>query len=246
VQIFTLTTGRSGTAYLASLFRQNFPGCFAVHQRLSPTEWGAHPPDISVRMQFNTFGGNSPKVRNFFKDKAHLRHMEWSEEGAVDFYVETNHTLALSGLIENLRFFNDPKIVILERDPVEVVRSMYGRADLSLHVTIPWVWYLDFSWAKNLVKEMPQVGPASPYVWYVSEVMARARAYESTYGKEVEFVRADLKRITKRDGARSLFESLGLTPPEEITIPGKINHTVGSVILPYRQKVEEYFQRGTW
>ena len=66
--VFTLTPGRTGTAYLAQLLRANLPHAEVHHEILGYDAFGVDSPDLSHLMQFNS-RGNTPHVQAFWRRK---------------------------------------------------------------------------------------------------------------------------------------------------------------------------------
>ena len=109
--IFTLSAGRTGTAWLSDFLAVNF-NYDAVHEPLGIEVLGNRMPDIKIMRSFNETGNNAI-VKDFWKLKLSMltSHM----------HIETNHTLGKCGLIENIsrtRLAEKSKIIILKRDIV--------------------------------------------------------------------------------------------------------------------------------
>ncbi|GAH10138.1 unnamed protein product, partial [marine sediment metagenome] len=66
--VFTITTGRSGTAYLAELLRLNTASCEAHHELLGFEAFGVDTPDVSHLTLFNS-QGNIKKIQAFWAQK---------------------------------------------------------------------------------------------------------------------------------------------------------------------------------
>ena len=64
---FTITAGRTGTAWLASFFSENLK-IDAVHEHLGINDLGEKMPDIRTLRNFNNFGNND-YVQNFWNKK---------------------------------------------------------------------------------------------------------------------------------------------------------------------------------
>jgi len=163
--IFTLTTGRSGTAWLAKLLSQ-FPDTQVHHERLKPDDWGLNTPDISTLMEYNT-KGNTERVRQFWLQKVNF--LETNVKSGT--YVETSHTLGKAGLIENLDLFPEHNIVLLERNPIKVMHSMMRRGDYKCLGNM-WIWLLDPGYALNHSRPKGKT-QKDLCQWYVSEMNLR-------------------------------------------------------------------------
>src|ERR1700745_4297658 len=90
--VFTMTTGRSGTRYLADLLAQNLPDAECRHEFSGWGHFGVDTPDLSHMTLFNS-EGNVEKVQAFWRAK--LRRIAATPK---PFYVETSHVLMKAGL----------------------------------------------------------------------------------------------------------------------------------------------------
>ena len=202
-QIFTLTAGRTGSAWLAELFRQNLL-CDAVHEPIGINDFGIRMPDIRLMRMFNNYGNNE-EVRAFWHKK-----FAAIQSGT---YVETNHTLGKCGLIENIvlnGLQDSTAIVILKRNLVDQCCSYVQRHDFA-NITIPWQWYLHPSYMKIMVDPKPfePLGPFATPVWYCYEMEARQEYYYAKFSQEMLMVKVNLENVTTLPGAQELFERLG-------------------------------------
>ena len=112
--VFTMTTGRSGTTYLAELARLNVQNANCYHEILGWDRFGIDTPEVSHLTLFNSRGNIEP-VRQFWKCKL-SRIMR--EEGA--YYCETSHLLMKAGLIENIKPLTEVgevHLIEITRDP---------------------------------------------------------------------------------------------------------------------------------
>ena len=66
--VFTITSGRSGTNFLAELFARNLPNAEVHHEQLGYRDWGVNSPEVSHLTQFN-HEGNNAYVRAFWQQK---------------------------------------------------------------------------------------------------------------------------------------------------------------------------------
>ena len=126
--VFTITTGRSGTTYLAELLARNVPDSRVWHERTSFQSFGVDTPDLSHFTLFNSVG-NVPKVQGFWRRKfARDRKTDRTVHG------EASHLLAKAGLLENIGMLTNSgatvDVVILKRDVADTVWSFYNRFDL--------------------------------------------------------------------------------------------------------------------
>lgn len=116
--IFAVSTGRSGTAYLAKLLDANLPAAEIHHERTGYQSFGVDTPDASHFTLFNPLG-NVPKVQAFWKQK--LGRIARTQKR---FYGEASHFNAKAGLLENFHLLADhgrTHIVFLDRDPFKIL-----------------------------------------------------------------------------------------------------------------------------
>jgi hypothetical protein len=145
--VFTLTTGRSGTKYLAELLGQNLPRAECHHEICGWDRLGVDTPDVSHMTLFNS-QGNVDKVRSFWQSK--LARVAATPQA---WYVETSHLLMKAGLVENLALLTETgtvHLIALERDPYATIVSFRNRFDFWGKAD-RWLWYLDPEYPKNLV-----------------------------------------------------------------------------------------------
>jgi len=140
--IFTLSAGRTGTAWLSEFLAVNF-NCETLHEPLGIEDFGNRMPDIKIMRSFNE-NGNNAIVKDFWKRKFSML--------TSNIHIETNHTLGKCGLIENIsrsKLAEKSRIIILKRDIVRQCASYVVRHDF-VHITTAWQWYLHPSYQKNL------------------------------------------------------------------------------------------------
>ncbi|MEZ4386326.1 MAG: hypothetical protein R3D98_01865 [Candidatus Krumholzibacteriia bacterium] len=222
--VFTLTAGRTGTAWLAALMSRNLPSVEAHHEILGYDRFGLDTPDVSHLTLFNS-RGRCDEVRAFWQRKAArvgLSQAAW--------YVETSHVLMKAGLVEHLDLFTaigPVYLIALHRDPAAVVASLTQRGDLA-NVGNQWLWYLDPEYPQNILDPAPfkPHGLVAVRVWYVLEIMARQAYYEALLAERtgVQVIRADLDELRTDAGARTLLDALGVAPAE-IDLPPPRNAT---------------------
>ena len=139
--IFTLSAGRTGTAWLSEFLSVNL-NCEALHESLGVEDFGNRMPDIKIMRSFNE-NGNNAIVKDFWKRKFSML--------ASNIHIETNHTLGKCGLIENIsrsKLAEKSRIIILKRDIVRQCASYVVRHDF-VHITTAWQWYLHPSYQKK-------------------------------------------------------------------------------------------------
>ena len=140
--IFTLSAGRTGTAWLSKFLAVNL-NCEALHKSIGVEDFGNRMPDIKIMRSFNE-NGNNAIVNDFWKRKFSML--------TSNIHIETNHTLGKCELIENIsrsQLAEKSRIIILKRDIVRQCASYVVRHDF-VHITTAWQWYLHPSYQKNV------------------------------------------------------------------------------------------------
>jgi len=202
--VFTITAGRTGTAWLAQLFAANLD-CVAHHEFLNFGEFGIRSQDVGLMGAFNHWG-NGERVQQFWRRK-------FGMIPDCDIYVETNHALAKCGLIENLGMLPegaDISIITLQRDWLPQAMSYLRRYDFFNMSTV-WLWYLDMRYQNRIVSPTPFTGKGvlGQIAWYMAEMEARQAYYRQLYGDRYRFIDAKMEEVTTEDGARALLELFG-------------------------------------
>jgi hypothetical protein len=239
--VFTITTGRSGTMFLAELLDANLPGAEVYHEILDYGAFGAHTPDVSDMRQFNAFGNNE-KVQSFWRQKL-LR----IAAKPVPVYVETAHMLAKAGLMENLALLADETqvcVVLLRRDVAKIVSSMLCNGDFVNKGDI-WLWYLDPDYPRAIVDPTPfrPRGRAGIILWYVCEMLTRAEYYRLLLADApwIRFVDAEIDRLNDLVVVADLLAQLGYDRlPDEVVLPPPQNAWPG---LPLSARDADAVQR---
>jgi hypothetical protein len=227
--VFTLTTGRSGTLYLAELLAQNLPDAECYHEIVGWDRFGVDTPDVSHMTLFNS-QGNVEKVQAFWRSK--LARIAATPR---QFYVETSHLLMKAGLIENLAPLTAKgtvHLIALERDTLATLLSFRKRLDF-VHKSNQWLWYLDPDYPVNMVPATDLVasGINGVCLWYILEIRARTAHYERLVaGKpNIVFHRFNLEALQTAQGAARLLQALGAPrDPGKVVVPPARN--VGPVL----------------
>lgn len=198
MKIFTHTQGRTGTAWLAELFRAN-TDWECHHERLLPENYGIHTPDIREMRMANSYGGQS--VTDFWERKASL---------LPENYVETAHMLSKAGIWCHRELFGEMQIIHLHRPCEEVVGSMVKRGDYVSHGN-SWLWYLDPVYHLNIVDCKPFVdyGSVGMCAWYWAEMEAR---------KPQEAITVSVKDLNDAQFAKRFLHKCGVDV-EDVKIP---------------------------
>jgi hypothetical protein len=201
---FTITAGRTGSAWLTSFLSQNLK-INSIHEPLGIDDFGVRMPDIRLMRMFN-MRGNTAEVQNFYKFKL-------DEISKIPNYAETNHTLAKCGLVENLanhQVAPETCIIILTRDFGKQCLSYITRGDFR-NITVDWQWYLHQGYKNNIIGYAPfeKYGLLGKTLWYCYEMDARQIYYEELYSSKIKMVRAKLEEITTSEGAKKLLHECG-------------------------------------
>ena len=232
--IFTLTAGRTGTAWLAQFLSQNL-GLPATHEPLGIGEWGIDMPDIRVMRSFNEYGFNSD-VRAFWDQK--LRRIS-----DLPYYIETNHTLGKCGLIEALtqqpeEFRKKTLIVVMTRDPAPQSLSYIGRHDFA-NIASYWQWYLAPDYQLNLFNaaQLQRHGNAGTAVWYTCEMAARQHYYLMRFRDRLNFCEYAIEDLSGTGPCIELLMTVtGSKPIEPTAIPSPANTASHKIPQPLVDK----------
>ena len=228
--VFTMTTGRSGTKYLARLLELNLPDAECYHEIHGWDRFGVDTPDLSHMTLFNS-QGNVEKVQAFWRSK--LARIAATPR---QFYVETSHLLMKGGLVENLAPLTEAgtvHLVTLERDPYDTIVSFRNRFDF-LDMANRWLWYLDPEYPRNLVPwdDFFSQSHNGLCLWYILEIRARAARYEKLLSGEqrIVFHHFSLEDLRNPEGASRLLNALGVRlHPANVRMPGPEN--VGRLLV---------------
>ena len=239
--IFTITTGRSGTNFLAELLALNLGDAQVHHEQLAYSDWGVNSPEVSHLTTFNHIG-NGSHPREFWRQKfARIKALD------VRYFAEMSHILAKAGLLENLdqlQGAGKTHLIYLKRDIAKTVISFINRADF-LNKGNMWLWYLDPDYPNIIVSPEPlrRFGQIGSALWYVIEMRVRAEYYRLLLAERagVIFHEVDMEEVTRIEGAAKLLAGLGRDLlPAEIQMPGRVNANRGSGIdESMQQRVQE-------
>ena len=231
--IFTVTTGRSGTAYLAELLARNLTDAAVFHERTGWSSFGVVTPDLSDFTLFNSVG-NVEKVQTFWRRKfAH------DGKGPKRIHAEASHLLAKAGLLENIGLLTGQgarvDVVLLRRDVAATVWSFYNRFDF-VNNGLAWLFYLDLAYPNVIVSAQPfrEHGVAGRALWYIVEMRVRAAYYRELLAGQpgLRFHDVGLDDIAQPAGARGLLTAMELAPPGEIDCPAPRNENPGTHFGP--------------
>jgi hypothetical protein len=211
---FTITAGRTGSAWLASFLSKNLK-IDEVHEPLGINDFGEKMPDIRTMRNFNNFGNN-----DFVKSFWHRKFLSVPKE----VYAETNHTLSKCGLVENIILHKRAEIttlIVLKRDIINQCVSYLVRNDFG-NITLAWQWYLHPSYVKKIINPEPfmKFGILSSPLWYCFEMAARQEYYHQKFSDKIKMVEVVLDETVTETGAKKFYNDLGfygdcvLPPPK--------------------------------
>ena len=230
--VFTITTGRSGTAFLTALLAANLPDTEAHHEMLGWDQFGLNTPDVSHLTLFNS-QGNVEKVQDFWRQK-----LARIAQFRGKYYVETSHLLVKAGLIENVRPLAGAgriHLIHLERDALATIKSLRSRSDF-LNLGNMWMWYLDPDYPRNLCssKALVKLGVNGICLWYICEMRMRAAYYQKILAgnPSIAIHRIAIEELATRAGAARLLAALGAAKTE------------ADIVLPQPQNVGDDFSWG--
>jgi hypothetical protein len=233
---FTITAGRTGTAWLADFLGHNLDTP-AIHEPLEIDDFGVEMPNIKIMRSFNDRGNNAV-VRKFWAEKL-------ARIAKRPSYIETNHTLAKCGLVENLAgspLADESALIVLRRDKVRQCVSYLVRGDFA-NVTLEWLWYLSPQYRNVIVApgEFMKLGQLGVALWYCYEMEARQTYYLAQFAERMTFIEARLEEITKPAGARKLLEQIGINA--DPIMPPPVNTNRGRPDPDLTAKVSELVNR---
>ena len=226
---FTITTGRSGTAFLRALVEANVPESECHHEILGWDRFGVDTPDVSHMTLFNS-EGNGPKVRDFWRQK-----MDRIAASPAPLYCESSHLLAKCGLIENVELLT----AVGEVHLIELRRDIYATATSHLlrssfvDYGATWLWYLDPRYPNNIIKVGGTLSTVHMSVWYVLEMRARAAYYRRLLAdrSDVHMHTVELDEIVQPQGAREMLMRLGWSG-DTLVLPAAQNAGKSTARLP--------------
>ena len=225
MRLFTLTAGRTGTAWLSKFLSLNI-GAECKHEQLGVDEYFRHSPDISTLRWFNTHG-YSDIAKSFWKRKFEI-------VNASDIWLETSHLLGKAGLIEHLSCLEKKQnvsVVVLRRSLVPQCMSYLMRRDFVSSEGIVnsaniWQFFLDAGYQKNLVDYRSIFKVARGHdlaypIWYALEIETRQIFYQLKFSGDIKFIDVSLEDITSPKGASKFLKDLG--HHERPVIPERAN-----------------------
>lgn len=143
MQVFALSSGRSGTRFLAHLFRNNLREGVSRHE---PYFDKGNPPLFGRSIHDHAIG-RKDRVRRLLENKR-----DWVGRNSKSIYIETSHALLKSYYDLVLEYFPEARFVHLVRDPLKTARSEANRHLLFDRWRLPLRHYREgggryFRWA---------------------------------------------------------------------------------------------------
>lgn len=222
--VFTLSAGRTGTGFLAELFRRNLPEATVLHEQLGWRAFGEQTPDVSHLVRFNN-EGFSRYVAAFWDRK-----LAAILASGSDTYVETSHVLMKAGLVEALLRLpeeHDIHLISQSRAFLPTLLS-YGQRFDFINLGNRYLWYLDPSYRCNLVNPAPLVehGVMGIRLWYLLEIEARAAWYRGRVAdrSNIHVHRTELETVTTPAGSQVLVRAVA-GDERTVLVPQKVNAT---------------------
>ncbi len=238
--IYSITTGRSGTAFLTRLLHLNIAGAEVHHEFSGFPHFGRRTPDASQLTTFNHIG-NVPEVRSFWRKK-----FTEDQKSRARVYAEMAHIHAKAGLIENLDLLPSSvriDLVRLTRNTFETYWSHLNRFDfIQAHFT--WLFTLDAHYPNVIVNPAPYLehrmfGQA---LWYVHEMEARGAYYERLVvtDQRIRMHSVRFEDVVNPFGAATLLRSLGHgCDPAEVELPKRLSPTKQSSLGDAERRLAE-------
>ncbi len=194
--VFTVATGRCGTAFLAEILR------------LVPGATSCHEPDPEYAEVLRKVQGHPELAREFLIEKK----LPALAHDAAPVYIETSHLFCKGFLEPLLELGIVPAIIWMRRAHRDVAISMYrggtipGRTEKGLR------FYLSPDDAGILpLRNWNKLHDYQLCYWYCLEIERRAKEYRTLYSANGwKWGETSIGEITKREGLRQLLEDIGL------------------------------------
>lgn len=181
-KIFVLANARTGTNFLADLFKYNVKSCISKHESF---------PDMFGKPIYWYYQGRTDKIRKLFlyKKKKIDRYKQ-------DVYFESNHAFLKSFCNVAMEFYPDMKLIHLIRNPIKVAKSEMNKHYLHDKSHIPFQYYRGtegtkhFRWAltglEDIYKKVKIDKPTlfQKYVIQWIEIENRAMKFLDKYKKQ--------------------------------------------------------------
>lgn len=245
--IFTLSSARSGTLYLRSLFRRNLRDCVTRHEPFF--DWGN--PTLFGPAIYDAWAGRKERVRQRLEKKR--RYIE-RLPGSV--YLESSHAFLKSAYVAALEVFPQLRLVHLIRQPIAVARSAAWREQWRRRVHAPFHFYRGedgrrhFAWAltgNEAIFRHFDGFPLTLFQWYLLEwleIENRAMHFlEQHQLHERCFTLHTPAELNQPERIGAMFEFFGLTPIHgEVKLGGRKNRSLGYSREQQAEQERQYAQ----
>lgn len=149
--IFTLTSARSGTLYLRSLFQNNVRDCVCLHEPFF--DWGN--PTMFGPAIYDAYAGRLDRIRaRLNRKRKYILHQR------TQAYLESSHAFLKSSYLAAPEFFPDMHLIHLVRNPLKVAKSEAVRELRRRRARAPFHYYKGddgrrhFCWALTTNEEI--------------------------------------------------------------------------------------------
>jgi len=208
--LFTLSTGKCGTSYLATMLKANIPQATTMHEYHSLDEIGYGRPDIKTMIAYNT-KGNIDEVQDYWQQK-----WQTISTGTAPLYAETSHILMNVGLVENAAQLIQPEdevhFVTLTRNIYDILVSLHNKKDLITGLNSLF-WYLHPHYTKLFIspEKYSNFSLFGRRLWYIHEICTRAAYYQLKYANipQFHFHTITLDELNDREFVASFLEKIG-------------------------------------
>lgn len=163
IPIFSLSSGRSGTSYLANFFKHNVTHCTSSHE---PYLTPKNPTLFGKAIEWNAFQQDAFLLPLFQKKQQYI------QKCRSDFYFEANHALVKSAHRHINGLFPNALFIHLIRSPKKVAKSELLREQVIRRFHLPFIDYTlennhkSFYWSlcgeENIYKMFAELNPAYP------------------------------------------------------------------------------------
>ncbi len=196
--IFTLTTGRSGTAFLAAVLSV-FPGVMSLHEPEPKfSHWMRH-----VQTQ--------PEIAWYFWG---LHKLPFIARQSASIYIETSHLFG-KGFIEPLFHWQIPfDVIVLRRNRRDVARSLFQLNTIPARSRDGFIFLV--SPLDPVMLPLPALQIMNDYqlcYWYTLEMEARAKYYAELVSRQGgKVVSIAFEDLIHEEGVLELANQLALPP----------------------------------
>ncbi len=187
MKVFCITTVRSGSKYLAKIFK-------------CAKETSAHhePQPIGQvhRLTLNV-GTGDPETVEFLEKK-----IEVINDKETKHYIETNHCF-IKSFWNIVTSFDEVKVIRLLRDPYLVIKSFYSWNRIPGNKN----WHLSPFASNNMIPYVVRDTAVNRLIWYIQEIDARAKMFEARY-PSIPVYTVDVEELNNISSVDKIFKWL--------------------------------------